>query len=603
MSPQPDMMALHRQLLEGAALQKAGDWTAAERIYQGVIAQVPGHPLALHLAASVAASRGQFVQAIDFYRRSLAVRPEDATAWQGLAQACWSVGDDGGALTAAQRAIALAPQSARSWYVHAGAMQRQYDWSRASDSLAKAQALCNDEPTSALILGEQWNVAQQLCDWDALERFRQAVRDRGHLPLPFVALALADDPALHRRAAEKSWQGAGRQQPIASRHRSRHERIRIAYLSADFHDHATAHLTAELFERHDRRRFELTGISWGPDDGSRMRRRLMRAFDQFWDVRGQDSVQIVARMRAAEIDVAVDLKGHTMLAKPELFLNKPAPVIVNYLGYPGTMGVAVYDYIIGDATVTPFEAAGHYSERIVQMPHSYQVNDSQRAMAAHVPSRADEGLPAQGFVFAAFNSPYKIRREFFRVWMDLLNQVPGSVLWLVCEHPATQQNLRAEAAVCGVAPERLVFARRVPPDQHLARHAHAGVLLDNLPVNAHTTSSDALWTGVPVVTCQGQAFAGRVAASLLRAVGLPELVAENLEGYRALALRIAQDAAYREQLRAHLRAARVSAPLFDAARFAGDIERAFEHMHDCWRQGLPPKAFAVAELPGYIRSP
>lgn len=602
MSLQPDMMALHQRLVEGAALQKAGDWDAADRIYRGVIAEVPEHPLALHLAATVAASREQFAQAIELYRRCLAVRQDDATAWQSLTQACLSVGDYESALAAAQRATVLAPQAAKAWYVLAGALQRHRDWEGARNALDKARVLCGDAQTLAAILGEQWNVAQSLCDWDALAHCEQAVRENDGVLSPFAALAFADDPALHRHFAQKSWKAESRIQAARVHHRSRHERIRVAYLSADFHEHATAYLMAELFERHNRGRFEWIAISWGPDDGSRMRRRLVKGFDQFWDVRGQDAAQIAQRMLAEEIDIAVDLKGHTESAKPELFLYKPAPIIVNYLGYPGTMGASVHDYVIGDAIVTPFEAAPYYSEQIVQMPHSYQVNDSRRAMSEDVPSRADEGLPERGFVFAAFNNSYKIRRAFFRVWMDLLRQVPDSVLWLVCEDLSIQQRLRDEAAACGVAPERMVFARRVPLDQHLARHAHAGVLLDTLPYNAHTTSSDALWAGVPVVTCVGHAFAGRVAASLLQAVGLPELIAEHLDGYQALALRIAQDVRYGDYLRAHLKSVRASAPLFDAGRFASDIELAYEHMHLRWQEGLEPKAFAVAQLPGYRKS-
>lgn len=599
MISQPDMPGLHRRLVEGATLQKGGDWDGADRIYRSVLAEAPEHPLALHLVATVAASRLQFAQAIGFYRRCVAIRQDDATAWQGLAQACLMVADYAGAQEAIERAIALAPQSAKGLYLYAGVLQHQRDWERARDCLAKAQMLCTEPQTLTAILAAQWNVAQSVCDWDTLENSELVVRETDGLLTPFIALAVADDPVLHRLCAQRSWKAGSRIKETKSHHRTTHDRIRVAYLSADFHEHATAYLTAELFEHHDRERFEWIAISWGPDDGLQMRQRLVKAFDQFWDVRGQDADQIAQRMLDAEIDIAVDLKGHTEMSKPELFLYKPAPIIVNYLGYPGTMGASVYDYIVGDAIVTPFNAAEHYCEQIVQMPHCYQVNDGQRVIAEQVPSRAEEGLPEQGFVFAAFNSTYKIRRDFFRIWMELLKQVPGSVLWLVCEDALTQRNLRKEAMTCGVTPERLVFARRLPIAQHLARHAHAGVLLDTLPVNAHTTSSDALWAGVPVVTCIGEAFAGRVAASLLRAVGLQELIAEDLNGYRAKALRIAQDAGYCKQLRDHLKSVRSSATLFNAVRFARDIELAYEHVHERWLQGLPPQAFAVAELPKY----
>jgi predicted O-linked N-acetylglucosamine transferase (SPINDLY family) len=327
-----------------------------------------------------------------------------------------------------------------------------------------------------------------------------------------------------------------------------------------------------------------------------MRHRLARAFDEFWDVRALSHEAVVQRMLDAKIDIAIDLKGFTRESRPSVLLRKPAPIVVNYLGYPGTMGASAYDYLIGDHIVTPTGHAGFYAEHLVQMPNSYQVNDTRRIADPAVPTREEEGLPATGFVFAAFNNVYKITPHFFEAWMRLLAALPGSVLWLLSDSEDVRRNLRAQASALGIQPERLVFARRVPLSKHLARHAHAGLLLDNLPYNAHTTTSDALWMGVPVVTCIGNAFAGRVAASLLHAVGLKELVAHSLPEYEAMALRLALDASELQRLRNHLVAVRATAALFDVESFTAHLESAFEHMYHRWQQGLPAQAFAVERL-------
>lgn len=597
MAAQPNMMELHAMLMEGVALQKAGDLPGAEKLYRSVVAQVPSHHVALHLAATAAAAQQRFEESIALYLRSLALHPLDPAAWNNLAQTYLSIDKVDAAQEATHKSVALAPNLAKGWYLHGVAALGKDDYEKARDSFAKARALPVDMGLEQLLLGVEWDLAQKVCDWKVMAWCEQAMRSSTGAALnPFKALAFDDAPLWHRRCAEAASRDASQAEPSKHQTDGRRAKIRLAYLSSDLYDHATAYLMAELFERHDRSRFEVIAVSWGPSQDSPMQRRLMRAFDQFWDVRGWTVAQIVARMAQAQVDIAVDLKGFTKASRPEIFPRKPASIIVNYLGYPGTMGSNAYDYIIGDATVTPFEHEGYYTEHIVQMPNCYQVNDGQRAIAAEVPTRSQEGLPEQGFVFAAFNNVYKIRPAFFQVWMNLLRQVPGSVLWLICSEPVAQRNLRAEASASGIDPDRLAFARHVPLAQHLARHAHAGVLLDTLPYNAHTTGSDALWAGTPMVTCMGQGFAGRVAASLLRAVGLEELITHNLEAYEALALRIAQDPAYQQHLRAHLKAVRHSTSLFDAGRFAADLEAAYLHMHERWLRGLPPQAFAVADL-------
>ena len=299
-------------------------------------------------------------------------------------------------------------------------------------------------------------------------------------------------------------------------------------------------------------------------------------------------------MRDLEVDIAVDLKGYTTDQRPEIFAHRPVPVQVNYLGFPGSMGADFIDYVIGDAVVTPFEHAPFYNEKIVQLADCYQVNDSTRAIAETTPSRAEAGLPETGFIFCCFNDNYKFTAPIFDIWMRLLKAVPGSVLWLIMANPGTADYLRREAQAREVDPARLVFAPKMELAEHLARHRLADLFLDTLPYNAHTTTSDALWTGLPVLTCLGPSFAGRVAASLLKAVGLPELITENLADYEALALALVRDPERLKSLRERLEQKRLTAPLFDTGRFCRQIEAAYLHMWELTECGEPPEMFGVA---------
>jgi protein O-GlcNAc transferase len=373
----------------------------------------------------------------------------------------------------------------------------------------------------------------------------------------------------------------------------RHDKIRIAYVSADFHEHATSHLIAELFERHDRKRFELFGISLGPDDGSEIRRRVVEALDHFHDVRAHDDREVASLLRELEIDIAVDLKGHTKGERFGIFAHRPAPIQVSYLGFPGTTGADFIDYVIADEIVLPFDQQPFWSEKIVHLPGCYQVNDRKREIAERTPTRKECGLPEQGFVFCSFNNSYKITPEFFDIWMRLLNKIEGSALWLLRGNAAVERNLRREAAARGVDPARLVFAEPIVLCEHLARHRLADLFLDTLPVNAHTTASDALWAGLPVLTCLGKGFAARVAASLLDAVGLPELVTKSLEEYEALALKLAREPALLSAYRDRLEKNGPTAQLFDADRLRRHLEQAYTTMLDIERRGEKPRGFSV----------
>lgn len=487
-------------------------------------------------AGNVLAELGRHAEAIPYLERAVASQPELAGAHFNLGLACQNLKRHGEAAAHLQRALELAPRLPYA-------------------------------------LGQQlWN-ERAWCRWDGLEariaELRRQVRDEGAVAAPFSFLALSDDPAEQRRCAERHVAHAlpARPAPLWRGERYRHERLRLAYLSADFHEHATAHLMAGLFERHDRARFEVFGFSYGADDGSPMRARLQRAFEHFVDVRAYGDAQIARLLRDREIDIAIDLKGHTTDARIGILAHRPAPLQLAWLGFPGTTGAGFVDGVLADRVVLPEPERDAWSEELVYLPDCYQPNDAGRAIAAQAGAR-----PGAGFVFCCFNNSYKITPAVFDVWMRLLGAVPGSVLWLLEDNPEARGNLEREAAVRGVEPARLVFAPRLPHAGHLARHRLADLFLDTLPYNAHTGASDALWAGLPLVTCAGNAFAGRVAASLLHAVGLPELVTRSLAEYEALALALARDPARLAALRARLAENRLRAPLFDTARFCRQLE-------------------------------
>jgi predicted O-linked N-acetylglucosamine transferase (SPINDLY family) len=349
-----------------------------------------------------------------------------------------------------------------------------------------------------------------------------------------------------------------------------------------------------LFEHHDKSRFATIAISFEAEKDSAIGRRIKASFDRFIDASAQSDQQIAELIRRLEIDIVVDLNGFTRNSRLGVFARRPAPLQVNYLGYAGTMGADFYDYIVADATVIPKEHIEFYSEKVVWLPGSFMANDDQRAIAERVPSRAELQLPEAGFVFCSFNQSYKIEPIVFDVWMRLLKAVDGSVLWLKDNDPTATANLRGEAERRGVAPERLIFAPSVPDiADHLARQRQADLFLDTLLYNAHTTASDALWAGVPVLTCLGGTFAGRVAASLVRAVGLPELVTQSLADYEALALKFAREPEFLAATKAKLVENRKTFPLFDTQRFTHDMEAAYMTMRQRAQRGHPPESFAV----------
>jgi predicted O-linked N-acetylglucosamine transferase (SPINDLY family) len=500
------------------------------------------------------------------------------------------------ALPYLQRAVAAQPGLADAHYNLGLVLHELRRYDEAVASLARVLALA---PRTPYALGSLVWSELFACDWRELTAHVAALRDQvraGQVPAaPFILLVVSDAPAEQRRCAElhvRATLGEGHE-PLRHGTRRAQARLRLAYVSADFHEHATAYLAARLFELHDRSRFEVIGISYGPDDRSAMRERLTRAFDRFVDVRGLSDAQAARALHDMQIDIAIDLKGHTGGSRLGILAHRPAPLQVTYLGYPGTVGAAFIDYVLADRVVIPPADEPYYSEKVVYLPDSYQVTDAAAAVAGPTPSRAEVGLPPGAFVFCCLNNTYKLTPEMFALWMRLLAAAPESVLWLLEPTPAARRNLQESARARGIDASRLVFAPRVGRAEHLARQRLADLFLDTLPCNAHTTASEALWAGVPVVTCLGTTFAGRVAASLLGAAGLPELVTHRPADYEALALGLAGDAARLAALRAKLARNRLTCPLFDSARACRHIESAYLRMWEMHQRGEPPRSFSV----------
>ena len=580
----------------GIALSRLGRPEEALASYERALVLRPDYAEAWHNRGAALCDLRRLEAALASVDRALALRPDYADAWTFRGIALRDLGQNELALASLDRAVALRPDHADALIQRGEVLRGLRRHEEAEEAFTRALACA---PGTKFLPGQRLHERMQCCDWrdhDAqVAALVAGVRAGECTATPFTFLAVSDAAADQLRCARIfGREKYGLLDPVpASALRYAHDRIRLAYLSADFHEHATAYLMAELFERHDSSRFELTALSFGPDGAGPMRRRLEQAFTRFIDIRGLPDDEVAQRVRGLEIDIAIDLKGYTQGCRPRILMHRPAPIQVNYLGYPGTMGAAHIDYIIADSVIIPADRQDGCSEAVVYLPDSYQPNDRQRPIA-ETPTRAEAGLPETGFVFCSFNNNYKITPGIFDIWMRLLRRVEGSVLWLLAGNSASIRNLRREAEARGVAPGRLVFAPRASLPEHLARHRLADLLLDTVPCNAHTSASDALWAGLPVLTCPGEAFASRVAASLLHAIGLPELVAPTLDAYEALALTLAQDPGRLAALKAKLARQIDTAPLFDTARFCRYLEAAYEAMLRRHQQGLPPAGFGVS---------
>ena len=544
----------------------------------------------------------QYQAALESYDKAIRLKPDYAEAHNNRGSALNTLLQHEAALVSFDRAILLKPDYVDARCNRGNALMALKQYRAALESYDKAILL---KPDQDYLRGMRLYMKRLLCDWEDIEsgcKQLEALIGRGlKAAHPFAMLAISGSPAVQRQAAEILTRDKypARSSAAAIPRRPRRDRIRIGYFSADFHNHATSYLIAELFERHDRSRFEILGFSFGPLKLDEMNQRVSAAMDRFVDVRSMPDREVAELSRKLEVDIAVDLKGFTQDNRAGIFAERAAPIQVSYLGYPGTMGADYMDYLIADPTLIPDADRRYYSEKILYLPDSYQVNDSRRAISAKPCSRAGERLPESAFVFCCFNKAYKISPAVFDSWMRILGRVEGSVLWLLEENPWAVENLRAEAARRGIAPQRLVFAKSLPVDEHLARHRLADLFLDTLPYNAHTTASDALWAGLPVLTRTGETFASRVAASLLRATGLPELITATESEYEELAVVLAHHPERLQALRQRLQQNHPTAPLFDCQSFTRHLEAAYTAIVDRYHAGLPPDHIQIPRLPAH----
>ena len=586
---QPDQAPTHNS--RGKALFDLGRYEDALASHDQAVALQPDYAAAYFERGRALAALMRFEAAIASLDRAIALGFNHPGAWYVRGNASYSLEQFRVAVASYDRAIALEPKDARAHHNRGNALAMLGQYESAIASYDQAIALDASLPSSH---GERLHARMQLADWrdfaPQVSRLTARIERNEAASNPFVVLALCDSPPLQKLAA-RNW--------VRHKHppddalgplpaRARRERIRVGYFSADFRAHATSSLTAELFETHDRSRLELTAFAFGEDTRDEMRRRVAAAFDRFLNVRQQSDRDIARLARSLEIDIAVDLGGFTRGSRPGIFALRAAPLQVSYLGYLGTMSADYIDYLIADDSIIPQELRQHYAEKIVYLP-SYQVNDSKRRIAPLQFSRQQLGLPPAGCVFCCLNSTYKITPDTFDGWMRILMRAPGSVLYLLGGSPTLERNLRGEAQARGVAAERLVFGARLPAAEYLARYRTADLFLDTLPYNAGTTASDALWAGLPVLTRTGATFAGRVGASLLTAVGLPELIAASAEEYERLAVELANNPQRLAGIRVKLAASLSTAPLFDSAASARHLEAAYAKMYDRHVAGLPPE--------------
>jgi len=567
--------------------------------------------------------------AIADFDQALAIDPQYADAWFNRATVLLELRRFGEAILSVERCLVLTPDRVDALLLHAECLRRLkrnedalriYDYAlqRSPDhiealvnrahlrselgrldlALADYERAIAIAPGQELLRGWRSFCKLKLCDWrelsDELASIRGAVARGEPVCSPAVLLAMSGDPVLLRQCAESYAEKhfpAGR---IILPAPPANGRIRLGYFSADFHDHATAWLTAGLFEQHDKSRFEIFAFSFGPPARDSMRRRLEPCFDRFFEIGQMSDAEAVRLARDTGLSIAVDMKGFTEGSRTQIFAERVAPVQASYLGFPGTMGASYMDYIIADQHVAPESHEHFYAEKIAWLPDSYQPNDILQASGFSAPTRRQYGLPEQAFVFCCFNNSYKITPEIFAIWVSLLRRRPESVLWLFEDNPDAAKNLRTEAQSRGVDPERLLFARRAAHDEHLARQSLADLFLDTLPYGAHTTASDALRAGLPLLTSTGTAFQGRVATSLLHAAGMPELVTGTLEEYETAALEFARNPEKLHALRQKLAANLPRTPLFDTVAYTRSLEAAFALMWDRHKQGLPPASLRIA---------
>ena len=582
----PDQAQGHNNL--GAALADMKQYDAALASYDRALAINPGYADAYRNRGVALRDLRRYGAALECFERAIALAPGSAEACFGRGVTLQNLRRYEPALESYDQAICINPQYVEALFNRGAVLVELKRHEAARDTLERALRI---DPGYDFLYGTWLQARMRICDWNGLAGFDvlEEKVSRGEKAATPGILSISASPALQRVAAE-IWTSArvpgsdalGTLRPSPLR-----DRIRVGYFSSDFHTHPVALLCAGLFEAHDRSRFELTAFSSGPDTGDETRNRIKDAFEHFIDVRDMPDLEAASLARKLGIDIAVDLGGHTAESRTGIFAIRAAPVQASYLGYLGTMGASYMDYLIADPVIIPRGSRQYYAERIAYLP-SYQVNDSKRRISDRRFTREELGLPVSGFVFCCFNNSYKITPPVFAGWMRILERVKGSVLFLYAETDSVKVNLRGEAVRKGVDPARLVFGSRLPLAEYIARYRMAGLFLDTAPYNAGTTASDALWAGLPVLTRAGETFASRVAASLLTALDLSELITTTQEEYEQRAVSLAHDAPGLEKIRLNLERGRATSPLFDTLSFTRSLEAVYAGMHERSRAGLAP---------------
>jgi len=580
----------------GLALKALGRADEALAQFTRALALTPNDAETLNNRGTVFNDLKSHEAALADFDKALALQPNYGQAHHNRGNALFGLGRHGDALAAYRQATALMPNFVESW---TGAGLCLHKLKRHDESAAAYEAALRLNPDYPFLKGILLHQRMLACDW------------RGTAGL---IAEIEHDIAAGKPSAEPfGWQGVATSDrslqqcaeiysaaTFPSNHRglpparpNNGDKIRIGYVSGDFRAQATAFLLVGVLEQHDSSRFEIHAFDNGWDDGSDTRKRIEAAVHRIVPIRGMGDAQAAQAIRDNGIDILVNLNGYFGDDRNRVFAQRPAPVQVNYLGFPGTLGAPYMDYIVADPVVIPDAQRAFFTEKVLHLPHSYQANDNRRAISDRAVTRGDFGLPQDGLVFCCFNNNYKITPRTFESWMRILARVPGSVLWLIEDNALPAANLRQQASAHGIAPSRLVLAERIEPAEHLARHRCADLFLDTLPYNAHTTASDALWAGLPVLTCTGNTFAGRVAASLLLNAGLPELVTSSQDAYERLAVELATQPDRLHALRQKLAANRLTAPLYDTARFTRHLEQAYAAMHARRRAGQQPEHITV----------
>jgi len=621
---------IDKKLHKALKLQESGHLREAEELFKQLLKSKPSNFISLFSLGVIASKSGNPRKALEYIDASLTVKSDFALAWYNRGFVLQALKRNHEALESYGRALTFDAHNTDA-LVNGGTILQEmgrhlealenYDRILGFDpnnlkvlnnkgllyrdtklydrAIVVFQRLLQLDPDFDYVLGAYGNALQMACNWELLEECLTSItkamaagkRVCGALEL----LAMSDSPREHLRGARMSGQQFPPQASVWRGERYTHDKIRIAYISPDLQEHPVSHLMAGIFENHDTSRFETIAISLGVGDNSRLRNRMVASFDRFIDARDKSSRDIAALIRSLEVDIAIDLAGYTAGSRLDILAQRPAPIQVTYLGYPGTMGVEYIDYILADRWVIPEADREFFTEKVVYLPETYLPTDATVTVADRTPAREECGLPAKGFVFCSFNHSYKITPRIFDVWMNILRMTPGSVLWLMKLNSFAEVNLQKEAVLRGIDPGRLIFATRVPDvEDHLARYRLADLFLDTTPYNAHSTASDALLVGLPVLTCQGNAFPGRVAGSLLHTIGMPELIAGSLQEYQELAVRFAHDRSLLEEIKCKLVKNRDSYPLFDAKRHCRNLEAAFIAMWERQQRGEEPASFSVA---------